>query len=108
MLKKINRFKAQIFLNKDPKISRRTDYFGIRGFESVNQYNRFSVIVSKKNIVSAVLRNKLKRLIFDSLKPYLNSTPHRNYVIIPSPKIKKDFSSELIKLEIKKILDSIN
>ena len=106
MLKKINRFRAQDFLNKSPEISKRTDFFTVKGFRS-DKNNRFSVVLSKKNINSAVLRNKLKRLIFDLLKPYLDVSPYRDYIIIPSPKIKKDFKSELITLEVKKLMGEI-
>ena len=49
MLKKINRFRAQDFLNKNPEISKRTDFFTVKGFRS-DKNNRFSVVLSKKNI----------------------------------------------------------
>lgn len=106
MLKKINRFKAQDFLNKSPEISKRTDFFTVKGFRS-DKINRFSVVLSKKNINSAVLRNRLKRFIFISLKGYLNTAPYRDYIIIPSSKFKADFNLEFVKLEIKKIINLI-
>lgn len=106
MLKKINRFRAQIFFKKTPQIYKKTDFFIVKGFKG-GVVNRFSIILSKKNINSSVVRNSLKRLIFNSLKPYLRGSHGMDYIIIPSPKIKKDFNSELIGSELKKIMDGI-
>ncbi len=104
MLKKINRFKAQIFLNKTPQISKKTDFFVVKGFNG-GVVNRFSVILSKKNINSAVIRNRLKRFIFISLEGYLNKVPCRDYVILTSPKLKKDFNLLFIRKEIEKLME---
>jgi len=65
--------------------------------------NRFAFIVSKKVSQKAVIRNKIRRRLFESVKEVKGGVENLDFVFIALPKTKdKNFSE--IKTEVKKLL----
>lgn len=70
-------------------------------------YNRFSVVISKKVSPKAVLRNKIKRKIKNSLIDLdKNLNPSRDIIIIPSFEV-ATLKTTLLKEKFEKLLKKI-
>ncbi|MBI5401262.1 ribonuclease P protein component [Candidatus Wolfebacteria bacterium] len=68
MLAKKYKLPIKEFLDKKPRISGRTEFFLMRILPNNLKFSRFGVVISKKVSASAVVRNKIKRTIFDFLR----------------------------------------
>lgn len=68
MVAKKYKLPIQSFLAKKPKVTGKTDFFMIRQLPNNFDYSRFGVVISKKVSPSAVVRNKIKRIIFDFIR----------------------------------------
>ena len=67
----------------------KTPYFLLKIFENNLPFNRFGVIISKKTEQKSTGRNRLKRLVLDSLEKFLFlGDEKRDILIITSPAIK--------------------
>ena len=65
--------------------------------------NRFAFIVSKKVSPKAVVRNKIRRRLFESVKEIKGGLESLDFIFIALPKIKdKNFSE--VKTEVEKLL----
>jgi ribonuclease P protein component len=93
MLSKKYRFKNFDFgkFQKSFKIS--DDIFILMKIDPENNTKKFSVVVDKKNIKKAVIRNKIKRKIYEIIRLNLDKIPIGYYLI----KIKEDISKEKFK-----------
>ena len=67
--------------------SYKNPFFTIKVFSPDKPYSRFGVIVSKKVGKTAVVRNNIKRTIFNALEEVKNKWPLADYLIITNPKI---------------------
>lgn len=68
MLAKKYKLPVKEFLDKKPRISGRTKFFLVRILLNNLKFSRFGVVISKKVSPSAVVRNKIKRIIFDFVR----------------------------------------
>jgi ribonuclease P protein component len=93
MLSKKYRFKNFDFrkFQKSFKIS--DDIFILMKINPENNTKKFSVVVDKKNIKKAVIRNKIKRKICEIIRLNLDKIPIGYYLI----KVREDISKEKFK-----------
>lgn len=94
------------FFAKLPKKSNQIDseIFTVKEYNSDLSYSRFGVSISSKIISKAVLRNKIKRIIYDFVRReniYKNS--RKDFLFIIKSKISSASKVEIEK-ELKKIL----
>jgi ribonuclease P protein component len=93
MLSKKYRFKNFDFriFQRPFKIS--DNIFILMKINPENNIKKFSVVVDKKNIKKAIIRNKIKRKIYEIIRLNLNKIPTGYYLI----KVKEDISKEKFK-----------
>jgi len=101
MLAKKHRLPIQLFITKKGKIFK-SPYFLLKIFPPKNSFSRFGVIISSKISKKAVVRNRLKRQIFDFFQKFRGRFPIADYLIIPFPGL-----AELNKSEFQKALTNI-
>jgi len=86
MLPKKLKLPIQEMISKKGK-SYKNPFFTIKVFSTDKSYSRFGVIVSKKVGKTAVLRNRIKRMIFNALGLFKDQWPMADYLIITNSKI---------------------
>lgn len=94
-------------MDKRPKIVLKTDFFMVRQLPNNLPYGRFGIVISKKVSTSAVIRNKIKRIIFDFIRlRKFNLRPGRDILFTVLFQIKKseEIDKNLIEEKLKKIL----
>ena len=88
---------------------RHTPFFIIREKSNIHNYARFGVIISKKLLVKAIDRNKLRRQIYNAIKelalenPEITENSHDRILIPKKSILKSDFQS--IKNALKHLLN---
>ncbi|KKQ23408.1 ribonuclease P protein component [Candidatus Wolfebacteria bacterium RIFCSPLOWO2_01_FULL_38_11] len=93
----------QWFKEKRKFITRKSDFFIVRVSSNNLPYSRFGAIISLKVSKSAVLRNKIKRAIFNFIySKKLHEVPGKDILISVLPK-----ASELTKQELEEKLKSL-
>ncbi len=101
MLAKKFRLPIQLFFRRTGK-SLKSRYFLLKIFSTETAFSRFGVIISSKVSKKAVVRNRLKRLLFNFLKEKQKDLPIADYLFILYPSIteadKKEIISELEKI----------
>ena len=108
MLAKKYRLPIQQVIQKNGKIVK-TPYFLVKFFSNDLGFFRFGIIISKKVDSRASARNKIKRIIFQSVRPYLKnqSAGGKDFLIILSPKagiLKKQELTQVIKETFNKLI----
>ncbi len=68
MIAKKYKLPIKEFLKKRSKFFVKSEFFGIRANPNDLKFSRFGVVISKKVSPSAVVRNKIKRIIFDFIR----------------------------------------
>ena len=86
MLRKKYRLQVQFFFKKNHQ-TKKSAFFAIKVFETTNNYSRLGIIIGKKISQSAVLRNKVKRIIFSFFQENQKSLPQKDFLLIPNSKI---------------------
>ena len=108
MFKRSQRINSERFreVMKSPKVIR-GDFVYIRFIENDLNASRFSVVVPKKVVKSAVSRHFIKRKIVNLLKKVSKEYPVNDYLVFVSKDI-KDVSIDDIKSDLINIRQSIN
>ncbi|MDP3999450.1 MAG: ribonuclease P protein component [bacterium] len=103
MLAKKYRLPIQSVVKKSGQTAR-SRYFLLKFFPNQLEFNRIGVIISKKVAKGAVVRNKIKRTLFNSLKEFVKngSNDKRDFLIIVSPQA-ASLNPEELKKEIQAI-----
>ncbi|MGL5830913.1 MAG: ribonuclease P protein component [Candidatus Altimarinota bacterium] len=100
MLKKTQRLskqKVQYLLKKGKYFS--NSYLGIKLLANKVQINRFSVIISKKTLASAVDRNHLRRQIYEIIRLHSLDLPNQyDCLIIVKPPLLKLPTDQIVKI----------
>jgi len=110
MLAKKYKLPIQSFLAKKPKVTGKTNFFMVRQLPNNFDYSRFGVVISKKVSASAVVRNKIKRIIFDFIRlNKYNLKPGRDILFTVLFQIKKneEVNKSLIEINLNKTLIKI-
>ena len=104
MLAKRYRLPIQSVVKKSGQTAR-SRYFLLKFFPNQLEFNRIGVIISKKVAKGAVVRNKIKRTLFNSLKEFVKNggSNKRDFLIIVSPQA-APLPSEDLKKEIQELL----
>jgi ribonuclease P protein component len=101
MLTKKYRLPIQQFFKKTGKTIK-SRYFLLKIFPTKLDYSRFGVIISSKISRKAVIRNRLKRTIFNYLKEKYRNLPIYDYLFILYPSAalagKDEIINELIRI----------
>jgi len=90
MLSKKYRFKNFDFKKFQNSFKISNNFFILMKIPSEDNIPKFSVVVDKKNIKKATVRNKIKRKIYEIIRLNLEEIPLGYYLI----KVKKDISKE--------------
>jgi len=86
--KKLRLNKNEVLLVKENSVPYFSKTFTLLVFSSKNVFSpKFGIITSSKFSKKAVVRNKVKRQIFDFVKNNLNDFENNYYVFIPKPKV---------------------
>jgi ribonuclease P protein component len=98
MLAKKFRLQIQSVLNKSGR-NLRSRCFLFKIFSGASDYNLFGVVISKKVNKSSAERNRLKRIILDSAKKFVQTENNKKYsvLIIVSPTVAKLEKTDIIK-----------
>ena len=101
MLPKSLRLPAQITLGRSGKVLK-SPYFILKIFGNRLPYARLGAVVSLKVSKKAVVRNKVRRMIYDGVeKNFLAARPGKDFLIISGSRIvelnKQELKSELAK-----------
>lgn len=111
MLAKKYKLPVAAFLRKKTVGLKNQPYFNLKISFSELNYSRFGVVISKKVSPKAVVRNKIKRIIFDFLrKKHFQEFPGKDILIIIYPdaaKLEKEKLEEKLEI-IKQVLNSEN
>jgi len=97
MLAKKFKLPIQEGLKKNQKVFNflKGKYFNLKSSKNNLDYSRFSVVISSKIIKKAFLRNKLKRIVFETIKDKkLYLIPGEDILTITLPGITKSFSTK--------------
>lgn len=108
MLAKKYRLPIQRVIQKNGKIIR-APYFLVKIFSNDLGFFRFGIIISKKVDSRSSARNKIKRIIFQSIRPCpkKQSAGGKDFLIILSPRagsLKKQELIQVIKETLNKII----
>jgi len=84
-----------------------TKYFIIKVFSSNSPFPRFGAVVSKQVDKRATARNKVRRILLDSMRLSRSTLPSLDFLCITLKPV-RDASKDTIDAEIKKALSSFS
>lgn len=97
MIPKKNKLPAQLTFSLKARKTIQTRHLAIKVFSTNLDYPRFGVVISKKTAKSAVMRNKLKRAVFNAVKTIFNQINPADYLVIINQQLDpRDLQEELI------------
>lgn len=70
--------------------------FTIKAYTSGIAHPRFGIVIGKKIDASAVVRNRVKRRMYDALGAVINHLPPADYICIMQPGVQNKTKEELL------------
>jgi len=98
MIRKKQKIKIQELKDKKPEKIIKSELITLLVYPQKEEFNKFGVLINKDYIKKSVLRNKIKRIIFDNVKNWQNHKKSFLFKIKPQTSLisKKEIKEKII------------